>query len=92
MPQMGLVKSAKAEIQVGASVDVAQILEGSLLPEVRTPTSERSRVEVEAKGDGLVIRVEASDTAALRAALNSYLRWVAAILDVVENVGKYYVK
>ncbi len=73
-------------------MDIAQILEGSLLPEVRTPTSERSRVEVEAKVDRLVIRVKASDTAALRAALNSYLRWVAAMLNVVENVGKQCVK
>jgi tRNA threonylcarbamoyladenosine modification (KEOPS) complex Pcc1 subunit len=41
---------------------------------------------VRAEDDGLMIRIEASDVAALRAASNSYLRWVAAILDVVETV------
>ena len=34
----------------------------------------------------LTIRIEASDVAALRAALNSYLRWASAILEVVETV------
>jgi tRNA threonylcarbamoyladenosine modification (KEOPS) complex Pcc1 subunit len=36
---------------------------------------------------GLIIRIVASDVAALRAAFNSYLRWVSAILDVVETVS-----
>lgn len=86
MPQKGLSKSAEAEILIGTSVASARILEGSLLPEVNSPTSERSRVEVEAVGEKLFIRMKASDVAALRAAFNSYLRWVAAILDVVETV------
>lgn len=34
----------------------------------------------------LVIRVESTDVVALRAALNSYLYWVSAVLDVVEKI------
>lgn len=59
----------------------------SLSPEVERPTSGRSCVAVSAVGGRVVISVEASDVAALRAALNSYLRWVGAILDVVDAVG-----
>lgn len=86
MPQKGLSKSAEAEILIRTSMDLAQILEESLLPEVNSPASERSWVEVEAEGEELFICIGASDVAALRAAFNSYLRWVAAILDVVETV------
>ncbi len=37
-------------------------------------------------GRRLVIRVESLDIVSLRAALNSYLYWVAAVLDVVEKI------
>lgn len=86
MHRRNLSRSANAEIWIGASENIAQILEGSLLPEVERPSTERSMIRVRAEDDGLMIRIEASDVAALRAASNSYLRWVAAILDVVETV------
>lgn len=44
----------------------------------------RCRVAVGLEGDQLVLRMEARDTAALRAALNSYLRWAALALEVKE--------
>jgi KEOPS complex subunit Pcc1 len=44
----------------------------------------RSQVAVGFEGDALVLRVEARDTSALRAALNSYLRWAALALEVRE--------
>ena len=77
---------ANAEIRVDVPERLAGIMEGSLRPEAERPTSERSSVNV-ANGDGgLVIRIEGSDVAALRAAFNSYLRWVSSILDVVDSV------
>ncbi|GAF81041.1 unnamed protein product, partial [marine sediment metagenome] len=57
-----------------------------LVPEIEQPTSERSVVEVSTEEGKLIIRFEASDIAALRAAINSYLRWVGAILDVVASI------
>lgn len=50
------------------------VVAGALSPELaeRIP---RTRVEVERLGDGVVIRIEAEDNNALRAALNSYIRW-----------------
>jgi tRNA threonylcarbamoyladenosine modification (KEOPS) complex Pcc1 subunit len=34
------------------------------------------------------LRVKAKDTAALRAALNSFIRWMIVARDMVENGGK----
>ena len=75
-----------ATVIVELATNLAEIVEGSLLPEVESPTSERSSVKVAVDGGVLKVTVEASDVSALRAALNSYLRWVSAILDVVETV------
>lgn len=86
MPTDSLSTSSRAEILIDVRGDLADILEDSLLPEAERPASERSRVEVEALDGRLVIRVESSDVVALRAALNSYLYWVSAVLDVVEKI------
>ena len=87
MSSKDLSIGANAEIQIATSGRLAKIIEGSLLPKAEQPTSERSSVGVVIEDGGLTIRIEASDVAALRAAFNSYLRWVSAILDVVETVS-----
>lgn len=50
------------------------VVAGALSPELaeRIP---RTRVQVERLEDEVVIRIEADDNNALRAALNSYIRW-----------------
>ena len=78
--------SVHAEITINVPGNLLNVIEGSLVPEVERPTSERSMVEVASEAGKLTIRIEASDVAALRAATNSYLRWVGAILDVVESI------
>ena len=75
----------KASIQL--SSDIAAIVEESLIPEAKHPISPRSKVEVEAKEGELVISMEASDVTALRAAFNSYIRWVGAIMNVVDSIS-----
>jgi len=76
-----------ATVQIEVPEGISVLIDESLAPEVERPTSERSKVNVSV-GDGMVtLSIEASDVAALRAAINSYLRWVGAILDVVETVG-----
>ncbi len=76
-----------AVVRVEVPEGVSGLIGECLSPEVERPTSERSSVVVSVVGGGVVLSVEASDVVALRAALNSYLRWVGAILDVVEAVG-----
>jgi len=75
-----------AEIRVNASEALASILLEALQPEADRPPSPRSRVSLEVEEGRLTMRFSASDTAALRAALNSYLRWAGAVLDLVERV------
>lgn len=47
----------------------------------------RTKVEVDVRDGELVIDVSAEDVNALRAALNSYLRWLKLALDTERTVG-----
>ena len=76
-----------ATVHVDVPEGISGIVDESLAPEVERPTSERSNVTVSAEKGEVIISIEASDVVALRAAINSYLRWVVSILDVVEAVG-----
>jgi len=37
--------------------------------------------------EGVVLTIEARDLSALRAALNSYLRWIRIVRDIMEITG-----
>ena len=82
----GLAESADAEIKIKTPEKLVKILCKALLPEAERPSSSRSRISIEGEKRWLTIHISASDTAALRAALNSYFRWVDAVLDVVGRV------
>jgi len=58
-----------------------QIVLEALGPETRISPTSRSRVHVEGEENRLTLIFEARDTSALRAALNSYLRWIVVIND-----------
>ena len=63
----------------------------ALRPETKISSTGRSKVRVKGEGNRLTLFVEATDTSALRAALNSYLRWIVAINDacsVMEDIEK----
>jgi len=55
----------------------------ALQPETKTAPAARSKVQVRGEGRNLILSFEAKDTSALRAAINSYLRWVHLTNDVV---------
>jgi tRNA threonylcarbamoyladenosine modification (KEOPS) complex Pcc1 subunit len=76
-----------ATVMIKAPEEISEIIGESLSPEVEHLTSERSKINVSVDDGVVIISIEASDIVALRAAINSYLRWVGAILDVVETVG-----
>ena len=84
---MVLTGMVVAEVRVDVPVGVSGLIGESLAPEVERPTWGRSSVAVSVVGGRVVISVVALDVVALRVALNSYLRWMGAILDVVEAVG-----
>ncbi len=81
---------ARAVIRLGfPSEDRSRIVFGALEPEARTAPTPRSKVLAERRGRSLVLTLEARDTSALRAAVNSYLRFVylaVATLDAVEGL------
>jgi tRNA threonylcarbamoyladenosine modification (KEOPS) complex Pcc1 subunit len=60
----------------------------ALEPEVDKPVTMRSRAKLEKEDNFLVLKVEAGDTVALRAALNAYLRWINSMMNVLEVLEK----
>ena len=64
----------------------ARIVRSSLSPEAGREIP-RSRVRVRGEEDVAEVLIEAEDTSALRAALNSYLRWAQVALDVQGTVN-----
>ncbi len=63
-------------------------LVAALTPEVSRQIGVRSNVTVKTDALFLVVDVEAEDTVALRAALNSYLRWINSMINVLDAVAQ----
>lgn len=60
---------------------------GAIAPEAGREIP-RTRVSADMRGDEVRLRIEARDLAALRAALNSYLRWIKIAEDMNQVVGE----
>lgn len=86
MEATGIVKSAWAQVTIENSDGSADVLYRALLPEAERPSSQRSAISLNVDGRRLTITVKASDVAALRATLNSYLRWANAIIMALDSV------
>ncbi len=82
-----LTKRASAEIHVDVPDEMVEAVLDALSPEIESPSSERSSTAIRKTVDGILIVTEASDTTAMRAAVNSYLRWVQGILDMLSRMG-----
>lgn len=82
------IEGASARIRIEIPQDLTRIIVAALKPEAETPSSSRSKVNLQPSRRGLLVEIEASDTAALRAAVNSYLHWIGGIIDLVERLGK----
>lgn len=48
----------------------------------------RTKVEARQEGEEVVLGIEATDLPALRAALNSYLRWMIVAEDMSKGIGE----
>lgn len=55
----------------------------ALKPETDSSLKIRSITELTMEGKSLVLNVCANDTVALRAALNTYLRWLSSTIDTI---------
>jgi len=77
----------KAEAAVKFEFESERVLEtvySALKPETVSAPTKRSKAYIEVDGKTLTLRFEARDTTALRAALNSYLRWMKLIVEVLD--------
>lgn len=59
----------------------------ALLPEVRSIPSRRVSVEVGFEDGKLILRAYAMDPVALRAALNSFIRFIDTCLQSIRSLG-----
>ena len=62
----------------------AELIVKSLEPEINDQHAARSMLGLERNGSLLVLKIEARDTIALRASLNTYLRWVDSTFRVLK--------
>jgi tRNA threonylcarbamoyladenosine modification (KEOPS) complex Pcc1 subunit len=87
MFKTSLTRKASAEIRVDMPDDMVEAVLDALGPETETPSSERSITDVRRTLDGIILFTEASDTTAMRAAVNSYLHWIQGIMDMLSKMG-----
>ena len=55
---------------------------GALKPETETSSTSRSKVDMKTEGQMLILDFRATDTSALRATMNSYLRLIGVAMNV----------
>lgn len=67
------------------SEDEAKIVAESLNPEIKHKIP-KTNVEVSLDGKTFLLEIEANDISSLRAACNSYLRWINTALNVKKTV------
>jgi len=67
------------------SEDEAKVIVRSLIPEIKHKIP-KTNVEVTSSGKTLYLKIETSDISSLRAACNSYLRWIDTALNVKKTV------
>lgn len=82
--------NAKATIRLGLNSEKhLTVLLEALAPEINRFATSRAKVALTRDDCFLVLSVEAQDTVALRAALNSYLRWINSALRVLSFVDTF---
>lgn len=79
-----MLKPVEAEVEVALpSERFVEIIVRALKPETESAPSDRSQVAVSGEGSRLLLWMRARDFSSFRAALNSYLRWVEAMGEVL---------
>ena len=74
---------AEAVVRLNFSTEKQlQVVLQALKPETQTTSSSRSKVEMTTENQSLVLNFMATDTSALRAAMNSYLRLIGVAMDL----------
>lgn len=69
-----------------SSSDIAKIILQALAPETESQMGKRALAVIKRDEDDLLIRLVAKDQIALRATMNSFLRWIDGALSTLELV------
>ncbi len=83
---MSSVFPYRAEFFITGDARALKTALGTLLPE--TGDTGRTRFELSMREEKLVMVIDALDSTALRAGVNSYLRWLNEALEIHENAKK----
>ena len=78
--------SVNAEVTITLDNSLLESIQLALKPETNTPSSDRSSTSIDVSSGQLVLQTDASDVSALRASLNSYLRWVEGIQGILVDL------
>ena len=74
---------AQAVIRLNFSSEKSlNVVLGALKPETETSSTSRSKVDMKTEGQTLILDFRATDTSALRAAMNSYLRLIGVAMNI----------
>lgn len=82
---MRMKAKATIRLRLSSEKQLTTLLD-ALAPEANRPVTTRAKAILDRDGNFLVLKVEAKDTVALRAALNAYLRWIGSTVKVLEVV------
>jgi tRNA threonylcarbamoyladenosine modification (KEOPS) complex Pcc1 subunit len=78
-----LKAKATVRLRLSSEKQLTTLLE-ALAPEAEKQVGRRAKAVLGREGSFLVLKVEARNTVALRAALNAYLRWIGSAVNVLE--------
>lgn len=76
----------EAEVILHLSEQEAETIYRALLPEAKDIPSRRVSIEVDVEGGKLILRAYAMDPVALRAALNSFIRFIDTCLQSIRSI------
>lgn len=62
----------------------AEIVYNSIQPEVSYAHNERSTTEIEVEDKNIIIKIFSRDVVALRASINSYVRWIKLSSEILK--------
>ena len=79
------LESVKAEFEMEFENPwEAEVILKSLEPEIASAPSQRSSTNLKLVNNKLKMEIDAADVTSLRAAINSYLRWIRLSYDVIK--------
>jgi len=87
--ELGLPRRYRAEAVVTIEMEdpqEARLILNSVKPEVQHPASYRSRVQARRRGRKIELKFLSTDSTALRASINSFLRFILACRRVMSEV------